>query len=824
MFECGSPPVPEHRDKPDVRRLVEEGSAHGLELAILSATSVGVVDGLLAARPPGPGCLLLGVGGRGLFQVDRDGPKLASRSAAIGGDDVVRSIIVELWRRGVAPSQVLRLSGGIDAFAGAVEDQIARRRRGELPVAAVDPAWTLAVEGVEPMRERAMESLLTLADGRLGTRGSVLVEHEHRDPAVLMSGVYVRGGAETHLLAAPRWNTVAFDGGASAAARRVLDLHAGVLHQRLGCEDGLEAVLFSSLARPATAVLRARDRSGSMRVSRSLEPPSGAAYQAGHAAEGSWMQVRGAPGSIAAAAHDRICGTTRVPVLDRVAAYEGVPDGEADRGAALGRVRRACGVGFDRLLVEHRRSWACRWEDADVLIEGDPELQLAVRLAIFHLLASAPDTGEAAIGARGLTGTAYRGHVFWDSDVHVLPFLAAAHPEAARALLEYRVRRLPAAIRAARSQGREGARFPWESARSGRDVTPSSARDRRGEIVPILTGKLEEHIVADVAWAAACYIDWSGDRGFAAGPGRELITQTARWWASRIELDERGRGHIRGVIGPDQYHERVDDNAFTNVMARWNLKHAAAMPAGSAGQDERRRWLELADKIVDGYDPTTGIYEQFAGFHALEPLLIAHVAPQRPVSADLLLGRERTRAAQVLKQADTLMLHYLIADEVAPGSLAPNLDFYEPRTAHGSSLSPGVHAALLARAGRLDDAVEMLRLTARIDLDDVGHMTAGGLHLAAMGSVWRTLAFGFAGLRPVGGALALDPVLPRGWEALELRVRFAGSRVRVRIEPDGVEASADPPLRALNPAAEPVELTGAAQRFELARPSPRRCS
>ena len=256
-------------------------------------------------------------------------------------------------------------------------------------------------------------------------------------------------------------------------------------------------------------------------------------------------------------------------------------------------------------------------------------------------MASVADAGEAVVGARGLTGRAYRGHVFWDSDVYVLPFLAATHPAAARAMLEYRVRRLPAALRAARAAGRAGARFPWESARSGEDVTPERLRDHRGELVPVLTGELEEHIVADVAWAATCYTDWTGDRAFAAAQGRELIVQTARWWTSRIELDPDGRGHLRGVIGPDEYHVGVDDNAFTNVMARWNLRRAAELGAGRADPPERRRWLELADAIVDGYDPQTGMYEQFAGFHALEPLLIAESAPQRPVAADMLLGHER---------------------------------------------------------------------------------------------------------------------------------------------------------------------------------------
>ena len=506
----------------------------------------------------------------------------------------------------------------------------------------------------------------------------------------------------------------------------------------------IDAVLLSSLARPATVALRVRDRSASMHRSRSLTPPSG-------------------------------------PTLD---------EGQND-GSAWMRVRQR--LGFDGLLAEHRREWASRWEDADVVIDGDPELQLAVRFAIFHLLASAPDGGEAAVGARALSGKSYRGHVFWDTDVYVLPFLAATHPRAARAMLEYRVRRLPAAIQAAKRQRRDGARFPWESAHTGRDVTPVQARDGRGELIPILTGELEEHIVADVAWAAACYIDWTGDEAFASGPGRELIVQTARWWASRIELDAHGRGHIRGVIGPDEYHENVDDNAYTNVMARWNLKRAADTGADVVDDRERRHWLEPADSIVDGYDPSTGIYEQFAGFNALEPLLIAKLAPRLPVAADMLLGHERAQAAQVVKQADVLMLHYLVADEVAAGSLEPNLDFYGPRTAHGSTLSPGVHAALLARAGRLPEALEMLRLTARIDLDDIGHMTAGGLHLAAMGSVWRTLALGFVGLRPAGDALAIDPVLAPGWDKLELRVRFRNSHVRVRVLPGAVEASAAPP-------------------------------
>jgi trehalose/maltose hydrolase-like predicted phosphorylase len=395
------------------------------------------------------------------------------------------------------------------------------------------------------------------------------------------------------------------------------------------------------------------------------------------------------------------------------------------------------------------------------------------------------------VGARGLSGPAYRGHVFWDSDVFVLPFLAATHPPAARAMLEYRIRRLPDARLAARRLGRAGARFPWESARDGFDVTPASARLPTGRLVRIRTGELEEHIVADVAWAAQTYLDWTGDEAFAAGAGRDLFLETARYWASRLRYDREGRAHIFGVIGPDEYHEPVDDNAFTNVIARWNLRRAAEL---DGTDDERAAWLDAADALVDGYDAASGIYEQFAGFFGLEPLVIAEVAPRRPIAADLLLGAERIAGAQVLKQADVLMLHHLVPEQTAPGSLDPNLDFYEPRTAHGSSLSPAIHAGLFARVDRFAEALAALQIAARIDLDDLTGSTAGGLHLATMGGLWQALAFGFGGIRPQDGILTVDPHLPPSWPALEFRLRFHGSPVRIRVEDGTVAVDSEPAI------------------------------
>jgi len=280
-----------------------------------------------------------------------------------------------------------------------------------------------------------------------------------------------------------------------------------------------------------------------------------------------------------------------------------------------------------------------------------------------------------------------------------------------------------------------------------------------------------------------------------AGPGRQLLVETARYWASRVRMDH-GVGHIFGVIGPDEYHEGVDDNAFTNVMARWNLRTAAAMHERS-DPAEAAEWRAIAEALVDGYDPDTGIYEQFAGFNRLEPIVIAEAAPRRPIAADLLLGASRVHRAQVLKQADVLMLHHLVPDEVEPDSLEPNLRFYEPRTAHGSSLSPGVHASLFARVRDYGRALEALHIAARIDLDDLTQTTAGGLHIATMGSLWQALAFGFAVLRPQHRCLAIDPRLPREWGALEIVVRFRGSRVTTRIEHGALHVRAERPVRIL---------------------------
>ncbi len=778
----------------DGARVVVESSR--VEIALADAGDVAVrVLGELWRR---------GVDPQGVLMVVDGLSGVPHRPAPIVTPDVRTATVVSVHGgRGSPRLGMVALTGGSTRLHQLLADQLRRRRRRALPELITQVGWCLDVEGFDPITERVNEAHLTLADGHVGMSGAPLAPDPARHPWVVTAGIYEGTDADTHLVTAP----VAFEltgAGTGLPLRRVLDLRAGILHEHWGSgSDAVASVRFLSPARPTTAVLRCRFQQGS-RVGPPLLPPADdPVLDQGRVGDTTWIRVASAPGGTVAAATQRWAAkpgrasgaVTDGRVLDRTAVYHSDPDVLPDPTPTVEAVSQAAAIGFDRLLTEHRQTWARRWEDADVVIEGDDELQLGVRFALFHLMASVADHGEASVGARGLTGTGYRGHVFWDADTFVLPFLAATHPESARSMLEYRLRRLPAALEAARSVGRAGARFPWESARTGQDVTPTSARDRSGRVVPIRTGQLEEHIVAQVPWAACCYVEWSGDDEFDRGPCRRILVETARYWASRIRVQPDGSAHIYGVVGPDEYHEPVDDNACTNVMARWNLRRAASAVEAAGDDDvdeaECRRWRELADAMFDGYDSDTGVYEQFAGFSRLEPLVIAEIASRRPIAADLLLGTERTQGAQVIKQADVLMLHHLLPDEVVPGSLEPNLRFYEPRTAHGSSLSPAIHASLLARGRDFDRALEAMHIATRMDLDDLTGSTGQGLHLATMGGAWQALAFGFMGLRPRDAMLHIDPVLPPSWSALEMRVQFRGSRVRVRKERDRLEIQAD---------------------------------
>lgn len=728
-------------------------------------------------------------------------------------DDLARAAAVSVGvEPGGVPAGVVHLGGGPGRFVELLDVQLDRRSGGWVPWIDEDPAWVLTLPDA-PDLARAAEALGALSNGWAGVRG----DGDTATSLFAVNGTYTDGD-DPQLLPGPLWTRLR-TGADATGGRRLVDLRTGVLARDGGPDVASRAVRFVSGAHPHAMALRAEAPTHALLALAPLGRPGGEA-RFERDGDDDWRLARTGTdkgGAIVVAARDRSHVRAGRRVVERVAAWAA---GDATWDDARGHLASLAGSGFDRLLAEHRESWAERWADAEVTIEGSSEDELAARFGAFHLLSAAAEHSEAAVGARGLTGTAYGGHVFWDADVFVLPALAAIRPQAARAMLEYRIRRLPAARAAAAVEARRGARFPWESAASGADVTPTRVRGPRGELIPIRTGRHEIHIVADVAWAAAEYTAWTGDSALLAGPARGLLVETARYWASRSRRDGDGHAHLYGVMGPDEYHEVVDDNAYTNVMARWNLRRAADLVDHTGGdRTEAAAWRELADALVDGFDPEPGLYEQFAGYFDLEPLLIADVA-RPPVAADVLLGPERVAGSQLIKQPDVLMLHHLVPDEVAAGSLAVNLAFYGPRTAHGSSLSPAIHAALLARAGHPDQALELYRVAARLDLDDLTGTTAGGLHLAAMGSAWQALAYGFLGLRPRADGLDVDPRLPSTWDALALRLRFQGQPIGVRAEGDLVTVHCVEPLVVRVAGGSPQRCDPPGSTFTLGRTTP----
>src|SRR5262249_19043212 len=439
--------------------------------------------------------------------------------------------------------------------------------------------------------------------------------------------------------------------------------------------------------------------------------------------------------------------------LIAVARADTPQDDPAPRASAALARNRA--LGWRAVLAAHEAAWNARWVASDIFIEGDDESQQALRFAVYHLTSAAnPEDDHVSIGA--LTGDGYLGHVFWDTEIYLLPFCTAVWPQAARALLMYRYHTLPGARAKAAHFGFNGALYAWESADTGMETTPERVVVPDGKPVEILTGQMEHHISADVAYAVWQYWRFTADDDFFLRAGAEILLETARFWASRAVAEADGKRHIRHVIGPDEYHEDVDDNAFTNVMAHWNIargletidvlrehwpNHAAALREKLTLRDEELAdWRDAIARIVTGLDPANGIYEEFAGFHALQPLELAAYA-DRKVPIDVVIGRELTQRSQVVKQADVVALLALLPEESPRATAETNFRYYEPRCAHGSSLSTGMHALVAARLGDTAMALRYLRATAAADLDPDPN-TAGGVHIAGLGALWQAVILG----------------------------------------------------------------------------------
>lgn len=451
--------------------------------------------------------------------------------------------------------------------------------------------------------------------------------------------------------------------------------------------------------------------------------------------------------------------------------------------------------GWSALAEAHRAAWDKEWQRCDVLIEGDDEAQLALRFNLFQLLAAAPRHDERVnIGAKTLSGYGYRGHAFWDTEIFMLPFFTYTRPEIARNLLSYRWHNLPGAFAKATGNKFQGAQYPWESAATGEEVTPTWVPDgaNRTKLIRIWTGDIEVHISADVSYGVWQYYQATGDLPFLLERGAEIILQTARFWASRVEWNAGLRRYeINDIVGPDEYHDHVDNNIYTNWLARWNLQTALHLQTWLSTEHtqawrklnrrvalkspELKQWQFIIDNIYLPFDPQSRLYEQFEGYFQRSDVNFADYEP-RTLSMQQIFGIEGVCQTQVIKQPDVLMLMYMLPEYFNEETVRVNYDYYTPRTDHtlGSSLGPSIQAIMACKMGD-PAAYEHFMRAARADLFDVRGNAGDGIHGASAGGLWQAVVFGFAGLqRSATGSWQAHPRLPQGWKRIQFKIMEQG--------------------------------------------------
>jgi kojibiose phosphorylase len=460
-------------------------------------------------------------------------------------------------------------------------------------------------------------------------------------------------------------------------------------------------------------------------------------------------------------------------------------------------LRKAHKAGLKRIYDEHCRAWEKKWRNANVEIEGDSGADQALRFNIYHLIIAGNDyNNNVSVAARTLSGEGYRGHIFWDAELFIVPFFIYCFPWIARNQLMYRYKRLGAARANAAAKGFKGALFPWESADSGEECTPSWAKDFDGSIIRITTLEFEHHIVADIAYAIDHYARATGDIQFMGQCGLEILVATARFWASRVKYNKkRGRYEIDDAMGPDEFHEKVDNSAFTNVMAQYNLQTAckwyrlgkerypkklsALARRFRLTQKELKSWNRIASKIYIPYSRKKKLIEQFDGYLRLRDPRITKLdqnfMPLLPASVDY----RTIKKTQLIKQADVVMLLFLFPDHYSSEDKKRNYYYYERRCMHKSSLSPAIHSIVGLEMSDDDKALHYFAHAASTDLSDIHGNSYEGIHAASSGGTWQSVILGFAGMRIHEGEIEFTPHLPPNWKALRFAIWYRGARLRV---------------------------------------------
>jgi alpha,alpha-trehalose phosphorylase len=491
--------------------------------------------------------------------------------------------------------------------------------------------------------------------------------------------------------------------------------------------------------------------------------------------------------------------------LSKIVAYHssrGVPVRElSDRcDRTLDRAKR---MGVPRLVDEQREWWSEFWASADVEVEGTephtPAVQQAVRFNLFSVAQASARSDGIGVPAKGVTGSGYEGHYFWDTEVYVIPFLTYTQPALARNVLHFRSMMLPAARERASELAVAGALFPWRTI-NGEEASAYYA-----------AGSAQVHIDADVVYAMTKYVAATGDLGFLIREGVDVLVETSRMWADLgFWRQSPGGGeeafHIHGVTGPDEYTTVVNNNLFTNVMARYNLEQAVAsvrlikqiapeeydqiVSRLHLTEDEVEEWERCAESMQIPYDEGLGIHPQDDLFLEREVWDLPNTPPElRPLLLHyhpLVIYR-----FQVLKQADVVLALFLQGDRFTTEAKRADFEYYDPITTGDSTLSAVVQSIIAAEVGYHEVALSYFHDALYVDLANLHGNTIDGMHIASTGGVWSALAFGFGGMRDFGDQLSFDPRLPTEWDSLSFKVRWRDNRLQIRVSEDQLEIAID---------------------------------
>ena len=710
--------------------------------------------------------------------------------------------------------------------------------------------WTLTETQFSPDQLHSHETVFTIGNGYLGTRGSFEEGYPNAWAATFIHGIYDDVPVMyTELVNCPDWLPLAvivngdrfrLDHGDILSYERTLNVRYGILTRsvRWRSPDGkivdLQFERFASFADEHVLALRCQvtpvNFDGIVEVQASINGyPENQGFNhwewldQGKGDRGVWLQVRTRASRLELAMASSVSITGAEASL-QVTSAPGYPTLTAPLMISLGQTVTVDNIltvftsreektpvqaaqtklnqlpAYEELLIAHKQAWDAVWHNSDIVIEGDTRAQLAVRYSLFQLLISAPRKDDRiSIPAKTLSGFGYRGHIFWDTEIFILPFFTLTQPALARNLLSYRYHPLDGARRKASHYGYKGAMYAWESALTGDEVTPRWAlpNDPYADDIRIWCRDREIHISADIAYAAWHYWQATDDDEWMRDHGAEIILDTAVFWMSRVEWNSQyERYEIREVIGADEYHEHVHNNAFTNRMAQWHLEKAviiydwlnSTFPDRATELQQklqltagrRSRWQDIVSNLWIPYDAATGLIEQFEGFFQLEDINLAGYEP-RTRSMQAILGIPGADQRQVLKQPDVLMLLYLMRGSqefpYSQEALQKNWDYYAPRTdiTYGSSLGPAIHAILAADVGLPEESYQRFLQAALVDLEDVRNNAAEGIHGASAGGVWQAVIFGFGGVKLTKDGPVARPQLPPGWTRLKFKLHWRGT-------------------------------------------------